>query len=283
MNYYIVIPAHNEEEFLAKTLDSVTGQTLLPKMVVVVNDNSTDQTGEIIDRYANKYPFIQKITTKSSSLHLPGSKVVNAFNAGLAKLDEDYDFIVKLDADLILPEEYFEKIAAIFKARPSVGIAGGFFHEKDDSGQWQLSHPMDKSYVRGAFKAYTRECFASIGGLKNAMGWDTLDELLARYHGFETYTDDSMVIKNLRPVGQAYDKKARYLQGIAMYRMGYGFWLSMIASLKMSWIKRKPQVFINNLIGYFRACLRKSPLLVSEDEKAFIRKYRWSNIKRKLF
>ncbi len=283
MNYYIVIPAHNEEAFLATTLDSVVQQTLLPRKVVIVNDHSTDRTDQIIDQYAAEYPYIIKVHTTSSDLRLPGSKVVTAFNKGLEQLDEDYAFIVKLDADLILPAEYFEKIAAIFQSHPKVGIAGGFLHERDVQGLWKLYHPMDRSHIRGAFKSYSRECFKAIGGLKSAMGWDTLDELLAQFYGFELYTDESLVIKNLRAVGSAYNKKARLLQGIAMYRMRYGFWLSAIASLKMSWKKGKPMVFIDNLRGFLKARMEKQSFLVSREQGRFIRKLRWQNIRQKLF
>ena len=58
MNYYIVIPAHNEEALIALTLDSLISQTVLPKKIVVVNDNSTDKTPEIVSEFASKYPFI---------------------------------------------------------------------------------------------------------------------------------------------------------------------------------------------------------------------------------
>jgi glycosyltransferase involved in cell wall biosynthesis len=47
MNYYIVIPAHNEEAFISLTLQSLISQTHLPSKVVVVN-NSTDKTAEIV-------------------------------------------------------------------------------------------------------------------------------------------------------------------------------------------------------------------------------------------
>jgi glycosyltransferase involved in cell wall biosynthesis len=46
MNYYIVIPAHNEEAFISLTI--FDSQTHLPSKVVVVNDNSTDKTAEIV-------------------------------------------------------------------------------------------------------------------------------------------------------------------------------------------------------------------------------------------
>ena len=147
MKYYIVIPAHNEEAFLGYTLDSVCNQTLPPKKVMIVNDHSTDGTEKIIDDYVEKNAVFDKINTQSSSQHIQGSKVINAFNVGLNYLDEEYDFLVKLDADIVLPSNYFEKIAYIFKTNAKVGIAGGFAYEQDSQGNWLLNHPMSKNHV----------------------------------------------------------------------------------------------------------------------------------------
>ncbi len=58
MNYYIVIPSHNEEKYISQTLQSLTEQTVLPKKAVIVNDNSTDKTADIIMAFAEKYPWI---------------------------------------------------------------------------------------------------------------------------------------------------------------------------------------------------------------------------------
>ncbi|MGS0525060.1 glycosyltransferase family 2 protein [Zobellia nedashkovskayae] len=258
MHYYVIVPAHNEEGFLADTLNSILRQSLQPKRVIVVNDNSTDDTEAIIDQFVTLSPIFQKLNTTSSTEHMPGSKVVNAFNKGLELLDEDYDFIVKLDADVILPDNYFEKIVYIFKGQPKVGIAGGFVYEQTEDGQWKLNHPMDKNHVRGAFKAYTKKCFKAIDGLRNAMGWDTVDELLAQYHGHEIYTDDALKVKHLRPTGNAYNQKAKLLQGKAMFTMRYGFPITVIASLKMALKQRKPQAFVDNMYGYLEAKKRKN-------------------------
>ncbi|MCF8715882.1 glycosyltransferase family 2 protein [Joostella atrarenae] len=283
MEYYVVIPAHNEEAFIALTLNSLTQQTLLPKKVIVVNDNSSDTTENIIDSFTAEYNFIEKLNLVSSSEHMPGSKVVNAFNKGLEKLDDNYDFIVKLDADLILPENYFKTIAAIFQEDNKIGIAGGFVYEKNETEEWTLNHPMDKNHVRGAFKAYTKTCFKAIGGLKIAMGWDTVDELLCKYHGFSTQTSDGLKVKHLRPTGKSYNKKAKLLQGKAMYTMRYGFLITAIASAKMALKQNKLQTFIDNMKGFMNAKKNNTPFLVSEEEGDFIRAYRIKNIKRKLF
>jgi glycosyltransferase involved in cell wall biosynthesis len=103
MNYYIVIPSHNEEEFIGLTLQSLVEQTVLPTKVVVVNDNSTDATAAIVSDFASKYPFISLVNKTSDAIHLPGSKVIQAFQTGFETLDENYDLIVKADADLIFP------------------------------------------------------------------------------------------------------------------------------------------------------------------------------------
>ncbi len=282
MDYYIIIPAHNEETFLGETLSSVLRQTLLPKKVVVVNDHSTDGTEKLIDDFEAKTTFIHKVNTDSSTMHMPGSKVINAFKKGLETLDDQYDFIVKLDADIILPENYFEKIAYVIKGNPKVGIAGGFAHEQDAQGNWKLNHPMNNDHVRGAFKAYSKACFNAIGGLRPAMGWDTVDELLARYHDYDIYTDPDLEVKHLRPTGTGYHPESRLLQGNAMYRMRYGYWITFIASLKMAWKRRESYAFFDNMEGYILAQRDRQSFLVSKEEGRFIRQWRWKNILRKL-
>jgi glycosyltransferase involved in cell wall biosynthesis len=282
MDYYVIIPAHNEADFLSTTLDSLANQSLRPKKVVVVNDNSTDTTAEIIASYITKDSIFHSHHLKSSAEHMPGSKVIEAFNSGLDLVDDTYDFIVKLDADVILPKNYFEQIAYAFKTDPKTGIAGGFIYEQNNEQKWQLNHPMDKLHVRGAFKAYSKSCFKAINGLKSAMGWDTVDELLAKCYGFNTYTDDTLKVKHLRPTGKAYNKKAKGFQGRAMYAMRYGFWISLIASVKMTLKQKKWRAFSDNMKGYFDAKKNKVPFLVSEKEGIFIRKLRWTNMRKKI-
>lgn len=263
-------------------LESLVHQTLLPAKVLIVNDNSTDNTGEIIDSFRSRYGFIDKHDIISSKAHLPGSKVINAFNQGLALVDDNYEFIVKLDADLILPPNYFEKIAALFSGDPEIGIAGGFVYELDGNGKWALNHPMNKNHVRGAFKAYRKKCFQQIGGLKVSIGWDTVDELLALYHGFKIHTEDSLKVKHLRPTGKSYAKKARYLQGEAMFKMRYGFLISLIASAKMAIAQKKLHVFWNTFYGFIKAYFSKKNYIVSTSEGKFIRNYRKKGIFEKL-
>ncbi len=282
LNIYIVIPAHNEERFITKTLTSLVSQTLLPKKIVVVNDNSIDHTERIVNDFCSRFDFISQVETNSSKEHMPGSKVIQAFSAGLQTLDDAYDIICKFDADLIFPSNYLEKIVSHFNENPRVGMAGGFCYIEKNQ-KWVLENLTNKDHIRGALKAYRKACFTDINGLKFAMGWDTIDELLAQYHNWEIKTDASLQVKHLKPTGQKYNSKARYKQGEAFYRMRYGFLITTIASFKLALLKKHPILILDYLKGFFKAKKKKKSFLVSTSEGKFIRKLRIKKMKEKLF
>lgn len=274
MNFYIIIPAHNEQESIALTLDSLVRQTLQPKQVVVVNDNSTDNTQDIVEAYTTKYSWIRLVNSKSSNEHLPGSKIISAFYKGLETIDDEYDVICKFDADLIFPENYLHQLAYHFSANERLGMASGFCYiQKNDN--WVLENLTRKDHIRGALKAYRKACFIQIGKLKPSMGWDTVDELLAKYYGWELLTDETLHVKHLKPTGISYNKASKYMQGEAMYKMRYGFIITLISALKLAYKKHSLSLFRDYMAGYFRAKKNKIAFLVTEEEGKFIRDLRW--------
>lgn len=280
MNFYIIIPAHNEESSIGLTLNSLANQTFLPKKVVVVNDNSTDKTEDIVDGYSEKHPFISLINSKSSNQHLPGSKIINAFYKGYETLDTNYDVICKFDADLIFPDNYLEQLTNHFKQNKKLGMAAGFCYiEKNND--WILENLTRKDHIRGALKAYRKDCFLGIGKLKPSMGWDTVDELLAKFYNWEILTDESLHVKHLKPTGISYNKASKYLQGEAMYKMRYGFTITLISALKLAYKKGSISLFKDYMAGYFKAKKENVEYLVSTKEGDFIRDLRWKGILKK--
>lgn len=282
MKYFVIIPAHNEAKFIAHTIKSLLDQTQTPRKIVVVNDHSTDETASIIESFVANNPTIQLVNIESDAIHLPGSKVIQAFQKGFEKVDDDYDLIVKLDADLILPANYFETIISHFNSDVSIGMVGGFAYIEKNN-EWILENLTDKDHIRGAFKAYRKECFKQIGGLKPAMGWDTVDELLAKFYGWKVITDESLQVKHLKPTGAKYNKRARFKQGEAFYSLGYGFPITVIASLKLAMMKKQPLLFFDYVQGFWKAKAANQPLLVNAEQAKFIKKYRWEKMKDKLF
>jgi glycosyltransferase involved in cell wall biosynthesis len=282
MRFYIIIPAYNEESYIAQTLKSLVSQTYLPELILVVNDNSTDQTQEIVDRFSMDFPFVRSISITSENVHSPGSKIINAFNRGLNSLDDDFDIVCKFDADLIFPNTYLENLKRIYESNDSIGIAGGFCYIQNN-GHWILEDLTNKDHVRGALKSYRKYCFNDIGGLKSSMGWDTIDELLARYKGWEIFTENDLRVRHLKPTGKVYTKKAKLKQGEAFYKMRYGFILTLIASLKLSFKKGSGSFFFQTMRGYLKSKKDGTPFIVNQEEGVFIRKYRWNNIRKRIF
>lgn len=263
-------------------LESLIKQTLLPKKVVVINDNSTDNTENIISDFSTKYTWIKSINLSSSKEHCPGSKVINAFNKGLETLDDKYDIICKFDADIILPNNYLERIVNLFKSDEKVGIAGGLaFIEK--KGHWIYETVSSKDHVRGPFKAYRKECFKDIGGLRESIGWDTADVLLAQFFGWKVKTDKSLHVKHLKPTGKSYQENSKLLFGEALYKMRYGFMLTILSGIKRGINKLSSSHFFNTIKGYFVAKKKRAEFIVTEEQGIFIRKLRWQNIFKRIF
>lgn len=281
MDFCIVIPAYNEEAYLERCLDSFVKQTVLPKKIVVVNDGSTDGTQSIIDLFSGKHSFIEGVYCDSGKRHSPGSKVVNAFYTGYKSLTIHFDLIGKFDADLILPPDYFEKTLHLFASDEKIGIAGGNLYIENNNS-WEFEAISEKTKVRGPIKLYRKACFDEIGGLSKSIGWDTVDELQAQYHGWKVKTDTSLHVKHLKPTGKVYTQASRFKQGEAFYKMRYGFWLTSIASGKLASRKRSFQFFIDCLKGYNKAKRENLDFIVSEKEGEFIRRLRWKNILHKI-
>ena len=281
MKFYIVIAVHNEEAFIKDCLSSLTTQTLLPEKIIVVNDNSTDKTPEIVEKIAKKFPALKLIQNQSSNQHMPGEKVVRAFNFGLQQLDTNYDVICKFDGDLIFPKNYLETLASHYVQNPKLGMLSGHCYIQKNN-KWIYENIASKVHIRGPLKSYRRACFKDIGGLQASIGWDTVDELITVYYGWTFKTVAALKVKHLKPTGAHYSPNARYLQGEALYKMRSGFAIAALSALKMALNKKKFIYFFNCMMGYFRAYKTKAKYIVTENQGKFIRRYRWRALQKKI-
>ena len=167
---------------------------------MIVDDGSTDRTGDILDRYAAQYPWIRVIHRTNRGFRKSGGGVMEAFYDGYNALQcKDWDFIVKLDGDLSFPPEYFEKCFEYFDTDSELGIGGGEIHH-DVSGTMKVEEN-PRFHVRGATKIYSKPCWEAIGGLWPAPGWDTIDEVKASMLGWKTYAFSDLNLLHHRFTG----------------------------------------------------------------------------------
>jgi len=274
MKVCIIIPVFNEQDFIKNSVESLINQTIKPAEVIYVNDNSTDNSKNIIKNLTVKCEWIRIIDHKSVQEHIPGGKVIEAFNFGLKNLETQFDVICKFDGDIVLPTNYIEKIIEIFDKKEKVGITGGNLYILRN-GKWIYENIAAKTHVRGPIKAYRAECFNDIKGLKSSIGWDTVDVLLAQKKGWLIYTDKNLIVKHLKPTGQKYSLKSKILQGESLYKMRFGFILSILSLLKSSFNNCSIFRLFFGFVGYFISFLKQKPFIVTEEEGVYIRNFRW--------
>jgi len=281
ITYVIITPAHNEESYIQFTLDSVVAQTIQPAQWIIVDDGSTDGTADIVQGYANKYPWIKLIkNSPHETTRQGGRKVVRAFNCGYQALDiSDFEFAVKLDADLTLPSNYFEEVGRTFDADPVVGMCGGYLSEYSD-GKWKKAEAAGY-HLRGAIKAYRKKCFDQIGGIPLTSNWDFLDGMKAMSLGW--------IIKIL-PLNVKHHRKtstlinrglnSSFVTGKQYYKDGYDLFLAICRSATYG-LRTKPYILTSFgfLLGFLYNCWYKPQKEVDPELEAFIKKFQYARIK----
>jgi biofilm PGA synthesis N-glycosyltransferase PgaC len=269
--YVIISPVRDEGKFIEETIQSVLGQSNRPSEWIIVDDGSTDRTAQIVDRYASEYSWIRALHRTNRGFRKSGGGVVEAFNDGLSVLRRaDWDFIVKLDGDLIFAPDYFEKCFEHFRNDPSLGIGGGTIYHVL-KGKEKIEK-VPRFHVRGATKIYKRECWEAIGGLWVAPGWDTIDEVKANMLGWRSRSFSDVRLHHQRLTGTAESRWKDCVKiGRAWYVSGYHpIYMASSSVLRMlrtpyflgsagllygfisGYLKRIPQVDDPRLICYLR-------------------------------
>lgn len=280
LRFLIIIPAHNEEENLPFTLDSLQQQSFKDFKVVVVNDGSVDHTPEIIRKYTDSDSRFQTVDLQKSA-HQPGSKVVNAFKNGLQTQNvEEFEIICKFDSDIILPENYLETIEKAFKDNPEYGLVGGLLYIEKE-GSWVYEGNSNKHHVRGPMKAYRKECFLQMGGLRETLGWDNIDSILLENLGWKEIVLPELHVKLIKVKGADYTIRPADYYGRYFYFLGLNRFLAYIAASKEA-VKSRSVSFFFKITSVYESCRsKKLELKLSKNEQKAVNDQRWKMLKKK--
>lgn len=274
----VISPVRNEADHLEVVARAMAAQTRPPDLWLLVDDHSTDATFEIATRLAGELPFVDALRApEHQPLANPRDRLASAaaprtFNAGLESIEwPDFTHLAKLDGDMELPPEYFERILAEFAADPRLGMAGGLRRELV-RGRWKLERVPAEHHVNGALKCYSRECFEAIGGIQERLAWDTIDETTARMRGFRTRTFEDLVATHHRPWASADGTlrgRARY--GTAAYIARYPAYWVALRSLKVATSRPVVLSGLAFFYGYAKASLRRAPRVEDEEFRRTVR------------
>ena len=280
MRFLIIIPAHNEENNLSFTLDSLQQQSFKDFKVVVVNDGSTDGTSEIIKKYTDNDSRFETINLQKSA-HQPGSKVVSAFKNGLKTQNvDDFDIICKFDADIILYENYLKTVEESFQNNPKYGLVGGLLYVEKD-GNWVYEGNSNKHHVRGPMKAYRKESFLQMNGIRETLGWDNIDSILLENLGWNEIVLPELHVKLIKVKGADYTIKPADYYGRYFYFLGLSRFLAYVASSKEAMKSKSVSFFFNIIKAYENCRSNKLELKISKQEQKVINNQRWNMLKKK--
>lgn len=150
----VILPAHNEEEYIGACLNSLENQTF-PKEdfeIIVVDNMSTDRTADI----ARRYP----VTLLSKPTGLVGSVRNHGFR------NSSGEIIAFIDADCIAPENWIEKGVSLLSANNNY-VFGGFCLLQDNPSfierYWLLPSTSPQKDLLGAAIFIRREDFEEVG------------------------------------------------------------------------------------------------------------------------
>jgi cellulose synthase/poly-beta-1,6-N-acetylglucosamine synthase-like glycosyltransferase len=137
----VIVPTHNEAERIEATVASIRSQTIQPKQIIVINDNSTDETEQIAKRLG---ALVVRTPPWSR-----GSKA-KAQNAALPLVESHY--AIALDADTVLAPNAIEKLLNSMEANPDAVGACSWVTLRENRTLWQKGRTAEYTFVFSWFK-----------------------------------------------------------------------------------------------------------------------------------
>lgn len=264
--YALITPARDESENLSRLAASILSQTLRPAQWVIVDDGSKDSTSDVAIALTSSRDWIETMVSPAgaqagglSEGRRQGRDVI-AFAAAIEVI-RPTDVVVKLDADVSVEDDFFERLMGKFAADPRLGIASGTCYELDQ-GSWRVRRSIER-HARGATRAYRWACLQEVLPLETELGWDGIDELRANERGWRTTAFPDVPFFHHRPLGQreGLPIDAWAAQGRAAHFMGYRpLYLLARTVHRMT----ETPAAIGLVAGYLEAAVRGRPRLADE-------------------
>ncbi len=218
----VVVPARNEEKLLQRLLDSLDRQSRKDFKIVLVNDRSTDKTGEIMAAYAGRNPRATVLTIVDEPSI--GNHKLNALIAGVSQADEDV--LMFTDADCVAPPEWVERVSARFKDE-RIGVILAPIETLKTGTTISVFHAFDHIFKY----SYTAGCSGigmPTGGFGNnlAVRKQTLDQIGGLGSIDVTSTEDAALISKIRAV-TSMKTKALFSRDVTVLTEAQTSWKSL--------------------------------------------------------
>ena len=295
LDYFVITPVKDEESLFPHMATSMIEQThkpLLWLILIEADDASRDHAEEV----ASKHPWISvnDCTTGIRDPHRRMAKIITEGieNAGqmIESLTDNFKFLSKCDADIILPPNYFEFLidrmsdderigmASVQQLQPIENISSAR-EGRLEAVKWAVpirypDLPWDPAVI------WRKACYDDIGGVAIGPSHDSVEVVLAQSKGWKTQIFDGVLFKHVRPPGYArgfFDGFSGY--GRAAHYLGLPGWLALLKAGHLT-LSRHPTKGLGYLAGYTGAWLRRLDRCPHQVVLDHYRNERWQRIKK---
>jgi len=192
--YILVTPAKDEADNLPALIKSVICQSIVPVVWFIVDDNSVDNTSEIINQSSLKYPWIHIVKLDEKHVYGAGKSYSIAAKAGFDEAiaycknnNIIFDFIALADADMIFLNDYFISCINFLNLNQEYGIVSGNLLIKDSKGTFykEDSFTFGDGVPYGGGRVFRKKAFFDSCGDIVAQAPDSVSNILALDKGWK--------------------------------------------------------------------------------------------------
>lgn len=295
-NYVLITPAKNEEVDLPKLASCVVRQSILPKMWIIVDGGSTDGTIKLVENLSKQYRWIhlkkqEKFVSECGHINFSiGVREGYEFVKQMCISAEiNYDYVGKVDADVLIPEDFFEILIKSFDEDSQLGIVSGASYTlKPGIKLGTYDEVRENDIIRDRYipyeladkRLYRKQYLDMIGGFpESKYSPDTVLLTKFRLRGWRVKSLDIVKIYNLREDSgiERCSWKSNKLMGSSRYYLDYNPILFIIGAIYSS--TNKPlHGTLAYFFGFFSSMVKQECKIDDPEIRSYFREKRMAEI-----
>ncbi len=241
--FVLVTPARDEAENVEGLVACVRRSRWRPDRWVVVDDGSTDGTGDLFRTHGEALDCLDvvRLEGRAGYMGFHYADVVAAGYAAAAAEVAQADYAGILDADIRVGPSYWSALRAALEIDPRLGIVSGALAAEGSDGRWRLEAGQRIDLPRGGLRLTRGECFRAIGGVRHARAPDSVMTAGARALGWTTALFERVLAYSTRPTDTRGDVSGAESRGRRAWNIHQPAWQVALRAAGMSASGRIPE------------------------------------------
>lgn len=271
MKYFLVTVTKNEENNITQLVQLIEKQTIKPSLWAIV-DESTDNTRQIINELTEKCEWVKSVFLEKSEEYLGinygvACKTGFDFSIGYCKQHKiEYEYIGLIDADVVVGENFFERLMTEFEKDFELGIVSG-------SEYWNISGKLVSSGLEdeipmGPARLWRRKCFEETGGYQATAFPDSVSNVKAKLKGWKTKQFKGIKVITRRTSTARGYWWGSVREGKDYYFLNYHPFIFLLRTIRYSF-KKPYYTGFGLFIGYFSSLIQRKKKIEDEEIKYY--------------